>query len=291
MTDPTAVMGRRILAYFIDGLIGLIVLLALLIPLARSKAETRTFANNAEASAFCNDINDNTFGTDGSSGTFESNRSTGGQLFPSDSTFCIPVGTTNYIYTGADANSLFGQFQLFSILSTALNVLVLQGLTGASIGKYMTGIRVVRENGDRVGFGWNLLRWLLLFVDSFCFALVGLITAFSSKGHRRVGDMAASTFVVRKSAMGSPIQVPGMTTPVPGNAWPQAYPDQAQAQAGWTAPPTAGTWAPTQTATQAPGADGPTWDNARNTYIQYDREVGAWVQWDDNAKSWRPIDQ
>ncbi len=277
MTDPTAVMGRRIFAYFIDGLIGLIVLLALLIPLARSKADTRTFASDASATAFCNDINDNTFGTDGSSGTFENNRGTGsGQIFSSDSSFCIAVGTTAYSFTGADGNSLFGQLQLLSVLSTSPNLLVLQGLTGASIGKYLIGLRVVRENGDRVGFGWNLLRWLLLFVDSFCFALVGLITAFSSKGHRRVGDMAASTFVVRKSAMGSPIQVPGMTTDLPGAGWPQGPgPGGYPAQQGYPG--------------QAP--DSPTWDSARNTYIQYDREVGAWVQWDDNAKSWRPIDQ
>lgn len=274
MTDPTAVMGRRIFAYVIDGFIGFIIIAALFIPLAEAKADTQTFPNDAAASDYCGDINDGTFGTDGSSGSFESDGTTG--VFPDDSDFCLVFGTTTYRYSGADVNSIVNQLQLISLLATGLNLLVLQGLTGASVGKFATGIRVVREDGSTVGFGWNLLRWLLLFVDSFCFALVGLITAFSSKGHRRVGDMAASTFVVGKASVGSPIQVPGMTTPLPGSAWPQAYPPQP----GY--PPQQG---------HAAQADGPSWDNARNTYIQYDREVGAWVQWDDIAKAWRPIDQ
>ena len=274
MTDPTAVMGRRIFAYVIDGFIGFIIIAALFVPIAEAKADTQTFSSNAAASDYCGEINERTFGTDGSGGSFESDW-TPGRAFPDDSVLCLPLGTTTYRYTGADVNSISNQLQLISLVATGLNLLVLQGLTGASVGKFATGVRVVREDGSTVGFGWNLLRWLLLFVDSFCFALVGLITAFSSKGHRRVGDMAASTFVVGKAAVGSPIQVPGMTTPYPATAWPPT-PGQAgyQPQQSFPTP-----------------VDGPTWDNARNTYIQYDREVGAWVQWDDIAKAWRPIDQ
>ncbi|HET8929968.1 MAG TPA: hypothetical protein VFN21_04860, partial [Acidimicrobiales bacterium] len=71
-------------------------------------------------------------------------------------------------------------------------------------------------------------------------------------------------------------------------------------------PPTP--WAPTTPlpgdgpgTTQLPGASGPeaagggyeadkpTWDDARNAYIQYDSERSEWLEYDDTAKEWKPI--
>jgi hypothetical protein len=40
----------------------------------------------------------------------------------------------------------------------------------------------------------------------------------------------------------------------------------------------------------APDTDGPHWDDDRDTYIQYDRAVEMWVQWDEAHEHWRPID-
>jgi hypothetical protein len=68
--------------------------------------------------------------------------------------------------------------------------------------------------------------------------LVGFITALTSTGHRRVGDMAAKTLVVRSKAKGSPVLVPGLTTE-PGT---MAY---AGSPTGWGAPPgQTGGWGP-----------------------------------------------
>ena len=296
MTDPTSVMGRRIGAYLLDGLIGLVLVTAMIFPLARSNVETRTFSNAAAANEYCTQINDATLGSDGSGVSNESDRISG-QISPITQGICVPSGTHAYFYSGSALNSLVDQLQLIGLLTIALNFVVLQGLTGASLGKHITGLRVVGKNGRRVSFGWNVLRTLFLVVDSFFFAIVGLITAFSSKGHRRVGDMVASTFVVHKSSVDTHLEIPGLTSPPPEGSWPQGTGQPGYPQQGWANPPMAGqpkAWGPTDTTapgtSPTPGTDGPTWDHARNTYIQYDREVGAWVQWDDNVKSWRPID-
>ena len=81
--------------------------------------------------------------------------------------------------------------------SIAIYVL-LQAFTGWTPGKLITGIRVVREDGRSPGFVKALLRWLLWLVDGFPYfipGLVGFIVGLTTPGHRRVGDMAAKTFV------------------------------------------------------------------------------------------------
>src|SRR3546814_11777769 len=76
-------------------------------------------------------------------------------------------------------------------------------------------IGVVGEDGRAPGLGKALLRWVLWVLDGFPYVLplVGGIVALTTVGHRRVGDMAAKTFVVDRGAMGSPIVVPGLTAP------------------------------------------------------------------------------
>lgn len=275
MADPTAVMGRRVVAYLIDGVIGILLLLAVIGPLFANKIDSTTFRSDTDASAYCDQINDSTFSE------FETENGTRDEL-PADSSFCLNVNDTTYVIRGDDANSVFSQLTLWNYLTAGLNTIILQGLTGATVGKFLLGLRTVKEDGTRAGIGWNFLRQLVGVVDSFCCGIVGLVVASNSRGHRRVGDMAASTYVVHKSAMGSPIQVPGAPTPA-------TYPPAASA---WGQAPGAPTWGPAADATSvAPNADGPTWDAARNAYIQYDREVGAWVQWNDDVKAWHPIDQ
>jgi uncharacterized RDD family membrane protein YckC len=285
MADPTAVMGRRVVAYLIDGLIGLALLAAVVMPLFANKIDTTSFGSDTGASGFCDQINDATFSEFDSTETGTSNE------LPADSSFCLNVGDTAYVIRGDEANTVLGQLSLWSYLTAGLNTIILQGLTGATVGKFLLGLRTVKEDGTRAGIGWNLLRQLVGVVDAFCCGIVGLLVANNSKGHRRVGDMAASTYVVHKSAMGAPIQVPGVAPTVyapPAGAW-----GQAPTSGAWGAPTSgAGGWGSSADATQVtPNADGPTWDNARNAYIQYDREVGAWVQWNDDVKAWHPIDQ
>jgi hypothetical protein len=87
-------------------------------------------------------------------------------------------------------------------------------------------------------------------VDGLCAGLVGFIVALTSRGHRRVGDMAAKTFVVGGQYMGYPVAVPGMTTNYTAYPGYPGYPGDrppTEPPQTWAPPPTWGpapTWAP-----------------------------------------------
>ena len=173
----------------------------------------------------------------------------------------------------------------------------------------------MKEDGSVVGIPKAFIRWVLLLVDGQpCgIPLVGFITALTTQGHRRVGDMAAKTFVVRSSAVGSPIVVPGMTAPPPpAGAWgaPAAAPAEGwgtssppggwgtlvpgaapappadPSAAGWAAPTEPAAPVATPAASVTPPATAPQWDEARGAYIQWDPAQGAWLQWDEPSKRW-----
>lgn len=181
---------------------------------------------------------------------------------------------------------------------SVLFIWLLQGLVGWTPGKLCTGIRVVNEQGRGPGIGRSLIRWLLMIIDDLCAGLVGLIVMLVSKGHRRVGDMAAKTFVVKTQYRGAPIVVPGMTVAVtaPQPTVPDyamqmpTSPPVAPAPAEMPTPP-AGTPVADSPPTQAQPsvAGGPRWDPARNAYIQWDEARGAWLAYDDSAKEWKPL--
>ena len=70
-----------------------------------------------------------------------------------------------------------------------LNAVILQGITGASVGKMITGIRVVDAQGNVAGIGRAFLRWVFLLVDLGCF-IVGLVSVLL--GHRAEGGLRAA---------------------------------------------------------------------------------------------------
>ena len=296
MTDPTAVMGRRIVAFILDALVAAVIVGALIVPAFFSSAEKATWPTASAAAAHCNEVNSNTLDR-------IDNGSNNGQSvqFQAGDHFCVNAGDKTYELSPTKTTELYRNSYLLYAAIIFLNLCLLQGLSGASVGKLLLGLRVVKADGTKAGIGWNILRTLLLVVDEFCCFIVGLATSSRSAGHKRVGDMAASTFVVNKSALGSPLVIPGLTGNATGS-WQQppyggqGYGNQAP-YGGQPGAPASPAWGPPADATQqfgaqpTPGADGPTWDAARNAYIQYDREVGAWVQWNDDAKAWRPIDQ
>lgn len=74
---------------------------------------------------------------------------------------------------------------------------------GATVGKRLTGVRVVPRDGKgAVGWRASFLRNLLRIPEQFMCGLVGLGTALFSVGHRRLGDMAGRTLVVHRDAVG-----------------------------------------------------------------------------------------
>jgi uncharacterized RDD family membrane protein YckC len=190
--DPTAVMGRRVVAYLIDAVLAFA---AIVIVLALSKHTTYM---NAPTNA-CAQLQDA-----GVSG------------------YCFQTGSRVFVWTGnaplhADCTGLF---------VALVNYVVLQGLTGATVGKFLLGLRVVNGHGVRGGVGRSFVRWAFFLVDLFpyCLPVTGFATALSGHPRRRVGDRVAGTYVVARHDVGaSPIAAPLPAMPyvphVPPPAW------------------------------------------------------------------------
>jgi uncharacterized RDD family membrane protein YckC len=174
--DPTKALWRRIFAYLIDGLVGSLVVLALL---AAADLDTVDAAG-------C----------------------------PSDD---LPGGRTCIDLPGDDTDDtvvLADRGPLVAAVAVGfgwvlLNDVVLQGLTGATVGKFVTGARVVRPAGQRPGLWRAFVRTLLLPIDLINLILpLGLWVAMFSRGHRRIGDMVGGTYVVKARYAGEPLAIP-----------------------------------------------------------------------------------
>jgi len=211
--DPTAVMGRRTLAWIADLLLYAAVVAAGFASMSEYTDIPPGVADE-EACDLLEQQNDDLPGG------------------------CIALDGTVYLLdtdeSGIQTLLSLGWFAFF---------VVLQGVTGGSPGKLLFGLRVVDQYGNRCGIGRSLGRTLMWVVDAapWLVPLVGPITAFTSTGHRRVGDLAAGTYVVASSSVGSPV-MPGSAAPPPG-------------QTAWGAPPPGWGAAP-PTTTAGPGGTG-----------------------------------
>jgi uncharacterized RDD family membrane protein YckC len=87
---------------------------------------------------------------------------------------------------------------LLAIVVALLNLGVLPGLTGFTIGKWAAGLRILRENGSHIGIGRALVRHFIGYPLSFLTLGLGfLAVAFTSRG-RGLHDLIAGTIVVRE---------------------------------------------------------------------------------------------
>lgn len=219
--DPTEVLGRRFAALAIDlvflGVIGVILI---------GSAKHRSFYD-APANA-CERVQDR------------------------GSSLCFQLGDRLYLWDrGAYSRAL-----LLMVAAGFLDLVVLQTLMGASLGKLFVGLRVIEAPGNEARFVRMLGRWVFLIVDLGCF-LVGLVTTLVTHPHRRVGDLVCGTYVVATASVGQPVLVathppPGFGAPPPGYAAgvPVQYPAGWGGPAGWTAPPVV---TPPGTAPTTPG--------------------------------------
>jgi uncharacterized RDD family membrane protein YckC len=230
--DPTAVMGRRTAAFVIDSLV-------IIVPTALVASAEFEYIERENSPVALGDFCD--------------------QYLEQNDGFCFHVGDRAYF---SDA----GGSPAASLTALGLSILllvVLQGLRGITPGKALFGIRTVREDGQSPGIGKALVRWLLWIVDGapWCLPLVGLITGLTTKGHRRVGDMAAKTFVVGRGDAGEPVTVPGLDTdagggyPPRGGFGPGGYPPPGGAP-GYPPPAGAPGYPPPGGAPGAPTAGG-----------------------------------
>jgi uncharacterized RDD family membrane protein YckC len=177
--DPTAILGRRYGAFFIDAAICTVAFLVLFFPFATTRTPAETLRLPG-----CH------LSADDSSRVECDNRAV------------VQINDTVY-----EANG--GVFLGLAVLFTFLYFAVVEGLFGGSLGKLMTGARVVTEDGSRIGIPRSIVRWVVFAVDGpLSLFLCGIITSSVSRGHRRLGDMAAGTYVVSGDDAGRPVVLP-----------------------------------------------------------------------------------
>ena len=82
-----------------------------------------------------------------------------------------------------------------------LNLGVLPGLTGLTLGKWATGLRIERIDGGNVGIGRALLRHFVGYPLSFALLGLGFLIAAVTVHGRGLHDMIAGTIVVREGSI------------------------------------------------------------------------------------------
>lgn len=177
---PTKVVGRRVVAFLIDALVVSAVNFAIFFALAGDKVKA---VGN-------------------------------GDLSPGDTTYVnLTIGDTQYAVFG-------GKAALYFLLVLALGIgyfVVWPGLKGVTLGKLALGIKIVRDDGtEPPGIGRCLARYFLFIADAFPYIipyLTGFICALASQDNKRIGDMVASTLVVRRDATVGPAAA---ASPPPG---------------------------------------------------------------------------
>ena len=98
-----------------------------------------------------------------------------------------------------------------------LNQVALTMVTGFSLGKAVTGLRVVnRRDGGLPGFRGAAGRTLPWVIPVPFIPLVEMGLVLTSRGHRRIGDRIGGTLVVDRGWIGEPVFVPGLDQ-VPGD--------------------------------------------------------------------------
>ncbi|HEU4710448.1 MAG TPA: RDD family protein [Pyrinomonadaceae bacterium] len=90
---------------------------------------------------------------------------------------------------------------LIAIAIAIMNLGVLPGLTGLTLGKWATGLRIEKNDGGNVGIGRAFLRHFIGYPVSLVLFGIGFLMAAVSVHGRGLHDMIAGTIVVREGSM------------------------------------------------------------------------------------------
>jgi uncharacterized RDD family membrane protein YckC len=105
---------------------------------------------------------------------------------------------------GGGARTAGGSAETFGILiavfAAALDLGVLPGFTGRTLGKWATGLRIERSDGAEIGVGRAMIRHFIGYPVSFLLLGLGfLLGAFTPRG-RTLHDFICGTVVVREAS-------------------------------------------------------------------------------------------
>lgn len=89
---------------------------------------------------------------------------------------------------------------IVAAIMAVLNLGLLAGLTGLTLGKWATGLRIVRSNGGDVGIPRAIIRHFIGYPLSFLILGLGFLMVTLTVRGRGLHDMIAGTMVVREGS-------------------------------------------------------------------------------------------
>lgn len=107
-----------------------------------------------------------------------------------------------WMMNAGDHQWVYGWFITDPLCLTFLGIIfvyfvVLEGLVGATVGKRLTGLRVVTSDGKKPGLSRGLLRNILRLVDTLpALNILGIVLITCSPERARFGDRVAGTRVI-----------------------------------------------------------------------------------------------
>ncbi len=102
------------------------------------------------------------------------------------------TGSFTFQVFGAEAMGLGGSW----IVLFFLYFFLMEGYMGQTVGKMVTGIKVVKEDGEPCDMQASFIRNILRIIDGIFVYLVGAIFIAISDKKQRLGDRLAGTLVV-----------------------------------------------------------------------------------------------
>ncbi len=73
-----------------------------------------------------------------------------------------------------------------------------EGMFGATLGKMLIGLKIVRLDGERIGYKEAVIRTIMRLIDMLpAFYIVGVLSILLSSRNQRLGDRVAGTLVVK----------------------------------------------------------------------------------------------
>jgi uncharacterized RDD family membrane protein YckC len=107
----------------------------------------------------------------------------------------VVLGSILGVFSGSPDNAWWWWILSFMIMLAYFTYL--EGTRGQSIGKMVTKIKVVREDGGKIDMNQAFTRNILRIIDGLFAYLVGAILIWRSKNKQRLGDSIGKTVVVK----------------------------------------------------------------------------------------------
>ncbi len=97
-----------------------------------------------------------------------------------------------------NAQNASGVVYLLLAILSFVYFIVMEAMWGATLGKMLLRLRVVKTDGSPISWSESVIRNLLRIIDGLFDYLVGAILIWTSPLRQRLGDRAAKTVVVRR---------------------------------------------------------------------------------------------